>query len=97
MTDRQLLTLLKLQIQILTNDFDEYLTHIIDAAKEMVQREGIVLDTSAECGQVVVMQAAYLYNKRNTNEGEPRSLRYRKNNLLFSQKIKRGGGDSCEA
>lgn len=87
MTDAQILALFKLQIQILTDALDSYLEHILSARKEMIAREGILADSSSEYYQILLMQAAYLYNKRETGEGEPRSLRYRKNNLLFSQKI----------
>jgi hypothetical protein len=87
MSDAEILTLLKLQIQILTDALDTYLLQIIDARKQMIRREGILADSSAEYVQIVLMQSAYLYNKRDTGEGEPRALRFAKNNLLFSQKI----------
>lgn len=88
MTDLELLTLLKLQLQILTDALDVYLGHLLEAAEGMISREGIVPDrSSAEYIQVLLMQAQFLYDKRETGEGEPRSLRFRKNNLLFSQKI----------
>lgn len=92
MTDAQILALFKLQIQILTDALDDYLNQVIDARKQMIRREGIEADaSSAEYIQVLLMQAAYLYNKRDTAEGEPRALRYAKNNLLFSQKIQNYG------
>ena len=87
MSDAEILTLLKLQIQILTDALDTYLLQIIEARKQMIRREGILADSSAEYIQIVLMQSAYLYNKRDTGEGEPRALRFAKNNLLFSQKI----------
>lgn len=88
MTDTELLTMLKLQLQILTDALDEYLEHLLEAAEGMIAREGITADrSSAEYCQILLMQARYLYDKRETGEGEPRSLRFRKNNLLFSQKI----------
>lgn len=93
MSDAEILTLLKLQIQILTDALDTYLLQIIEARKQMIRREGILADSSAEYVQIVLMQAAYLYNKRDTGEGEPRALRYAKNNLLFSQKIQSEGDD----
>lgn len=92
MTDAELLELFKLQIQILTDALDEYLEHVLNARKGMIRREGIVEDlSSSEYIQILLMQAAYLYNKRDTGEGEPRALRFAKNNLLFSQKIHEGG------
>ena len=92
MTDAQILALFKLQIQILTDALDDYLSQVINAREKMIRREGITADaSSAEYIQVLLMQAAYLYNKRDTAEGEPRALRYAKNNLLFSQKIQSYG------
>jgi len=93
MNDAELLTLLKLQLQILTDALDEYLSQVLNARKQMIRREGILADSSAEYIQIVLMQSAYLYNKRDTGEGEPRALRYAKNNLLFSQKIQSEGDD----
>ena len=94
MTDTELLSLFKQQIQILTDALDEYLTQVLNARKDMIRREGIVEDlSSSEYVQILLMQAAYLYNKRDTGEGEPRALRFAKNNLLFSQKIQSEGDD----
>ena len=94
MTDAELLALFKLQIQILTDTLDEYLMQVLNARKGMIRREGIVEDlSSSEYIQILLMQAAYLYNKRDTGEGEPRALRFAKNNLLFSQKIQSEGDD----
>lgn len=94
MTDAELLILFKLQIQILTDALDEYLMQVLNARKDMIRREGIVEDlSSSEYIQILLMQAAYLYNKRDTGEGEPRALRFAKNNLLFSQKIQSEGDD----
>jgi hypothetical protein len=94
MTDAELLILFKLQIQILTDALDEYLMQVLNARKGMIRREGIVEDlSSSEYIQILLMQAAYLYNKRDTGEGEPRALRFAKNNLLFSQKIQSEGDD----
>lgn len=94
MTDAELLELFKLQIQILTDALDEYLEQVLNARKGMIRREGIVEDlSSSEYIQILLMQSAYLYNKRDTGEGEPRALRFAKNNLLFSQKIQSEGDD----
>ena len=87
MTDADLLTILKQQLQILTDALDSFLSHLISVAKQMVATEGINDDNSQEYYHIVIMQARYLYNKRDTGEGEPRSLRYAKNNKLFAQKI----------
>ena len=91
MSDAELLTLFKLQIQILTDALDDYLSQILKAREGMLTREGISRDKSSyEYIQILLMEARYLYNKRDTAEGEPRALRWAKNNLLFSQKISAG-------
>lgn len=63
-----------------------YLKQAIMSAKEMIQREGIVLNDSVEDTQLVEMYSAYLVRKRATNDGMPRMLRFALNNRLFSQK-----------
>lgn len=63
-----------------------YLTQAINAAIQMIAREGITLTTSAEDMQLVEMYAAYLVRKRATIEAMPRMLRWALNNRLFSQK-----------
>ena len=93
MTDAEMLIVLKLQLQILTDALDSFLSHLISVARQMVATEGIIDDGSAEFDHIVIMQAQYLYNKRDTGDGEPRSLRYAKNNFLFSQKIQAFGDD----
>lgn len=98
MTNDELLELTKMNLQIASSAFDDYLTAlIIPAAKSAIEQEGITLDLSdiGDCN-LVVMYAAYLYRKRaestvNGNlswaAGMPRMLRYALNNRLFSQKM----------
>lgn len=91
MTDAEILTLLKLDLQLVTDAFDSYLSQLIAAARQMIAREGIALTESAEDGQLVTMYAAYLYRKRaEENPSMPRMLRWALNNRLFSEK----GGES---
>lgn len=63
------------------------------------ETQGGVDYTEPEEVNVIVMQAAYFYRKRVSNgenyqtaafnpQGEPYMLRYAKNNLLFSQKMR---------
>lgn len=63
-----------------------YLTQAINAAMQMIAREGITLTASSEDMQLVEMYAAYLVRKRATIEAMPRMLRWALNNRLFSQK-----------
>ena len=90
MTAVELLTMTKLNLEIPAANtlYDEYISNLIDAAEQMISREGIVLTESIEDGNLVVMYAAYLYRKRAEDTPQmPRMLRYALNNRLFSQKV----------
>lgn len=91
MTDEEILTVLKVDLQISTDKMDTYLDKVIQAAKSYIATEGIVLNFSAGDGMLVEMYAAYLYRRRREeNMAMPRMLRWALNNRLFSQKA----GDS---
>lgn len=87
MTPQERLLLLKLDLQLMTAAFDPLLTQQLEAAEEMIRREGIALTDSAEDDQLRIMYAAYLYRKRaEDNPAMPRMLRWALNNRLFGQK-----------
>lgn len=84
MTNAEILTLLKIDLQISATSLDTYLSTLIDAARAFITKEGITLDDSAEDGLMVEMYAAYLYRKRReTDTGMPRMLRWAMNNRLL--------------
>lgn len=87
MTKSDLLVLLQADLNILAPDETRtaQLNHLIDAAVQLIAREGVTLGDpfSVEDGQLVIMYAAYLFRKRATNEGMPRMLRWALNNRLF--------------
>lgn len=89
MTKADILTQLKLNVDLLSSAKDGQLNYFIDVAVESIQREGITLDieNSYEDGNLVVMYAAHLFRNRNNNEiTMPRMLRYALNNRLLSEK-----------
>lgn len=88
MDNKTLLALLKADLDLLSvpKEREAYLTQQIEAAKSMIQREGITLTDTPEDIQLVVMYAAWLYRKRNTGEGMPRMIRYALNNRVMSQR-----------
>ena len=93
MTDEEIRTVLKVDLQISTDKMDVYLDKVIDAAKSYITTEGIVLDCSTGDGMLVEMYAAYLYRRRREeNVTMPRMLRWALNNRLFSQKAGAGNG-----
>ena len=103
MTDEEILTVLKVDLQVSTDKLDNYLGQIIQAARAYIQTEGIVLDCSTGDGMLVEMYAAYLYRRRREenvaygrrreeNVAMPRMLRWALNNRLFSQKAGEADG-----
>ncbi len=92
MRDEELLTILKIDLQVSGEKLDTYLLQLIEAAKEYIRKEGIVLEETPGDGQLVVMYAAYMYRRRREENAQmPRMLRWALNNRLFSQKA--GGTD----
>lgn len=90
MTDDEILTILKADLDIIYVDAgkEEFLMNCIRHAKSLIEREGIRLKETIEDGNLVVMYAAYLYRKRQSNDPMPRMLRYAMNNRLLSQKAR---------
>lgn len=95
MTSEEKLTLLKQDLQMLTAANDDFLKSLIKTAETAIQREGIELvENDMDIDMAVVQYAAYLFRKRASNETSmPRFLRYRLNNILFTQKGKGNGGN----
>lgn len=88
MTDKAILTSLKIDLQISAGQYDEYLKNLIELAKKAIIREGITIKKDTEDGMLIEMYAAYLYRKRKENvAGMPRMLRYMLNNRLLSEKM----------
>ena len=87
MDDNTMLTALKVDLGITTTAYDERLGQYLQAAREAIEIEGIQLTESVSDGNLVVMYAAHLWRKRDTQEGMPRMLRWMMNNRLFSQKM----------
>ena len=87
MTNGEMLTMVKSNLAIISPAWNEYLTQLIDVAKQSIAREGITLQDTLEDNNLVVMYTAYLYRKRTEDAGAmPRMLRYALNNRLFAEK-----------
>lgn len=95
MTSDEKLALLKQDLQMLTTANDTYLKSLIVAAETAIRREGIVLvENDMDIDMAVIQYAAYLFRKRASNETSmPRFLRWRLNNILFSQKGQGNGSN----
>ena len=70
---------------------DDYLNHLLQAAKVSLERQGIRPEDSEDYAQAVIGTAAWLYRKRITGEAEPQYLRRMRLDLIVSQKA-RGDG-----
>lgn len=66
MTEQELLEMTKMNLQLITKQYDGYIRLLIKAAKDYIARKGINLDLTAigDCN-LVIMYAAYLYRARN--------------------------------
>lgn len=91
MTDAEILTVLKIDLQVSSAALDMYLEPLISAAKDYITTEGIHLSDSYSDSMLVEMYAAYLYRRRREeNARMPRMLRWALNNRLMQQ---RGSAD----
>lgn len=86
MTDTEILTMLKDDLEIVNSLQDTYLSQLISAAQSAVAGEGIAVSSSVADGHLVEMYAAWLYRKRaQDNPVMPRMLRHALNNRKFGQ------------
>lgn len=81
-----MLVALKVDLGITTTAYDERLIQILNSATEYIEAEGITLENTIEDGNLVVMYASWLWQKRKENIGMPRMLRWAMNNRLFTEK-----------
>lgn len=88
MTDAELLTCTKQDLQLMTYANDTLITNLIAMAKKAIATEGIVLTPgNIEHDMLIVQYAAYLFRGRAAENTEmPRFLRWQMNNVLFTQK-----------
>lgn len=81
-----MLVALKVDLGITTTAYDERLIQILNSASKYIEAEGITLENTIEDGNLVVMYASWLWQKRKENIGMPRMLRWAMNNRLFTEK-----------
>lgn len=81
-----MLSSLKIDLGITSTAYDSRLTHFMKAAYNEIQREGVTLSAdSLDDQNLVIMYAAWMWNKRESGEGIPRMIRWQINNRLFSE------------
>ena len=87
MTSAEKLSVLKNDLQLMSNANDLFLSLLLEQAAEAIKQEGIILNESIQSDMIIISYAAYLFRKRaGTDTAMPKFLRYQLNNLLFSQK-----------
>ena len=86
MTDNDILTILKIDLQVSSGALDNYLLTLIEAARGYIRQEGVALSTSSEDSLLVEMYAAYLYRQRREEDTQmPRMLRWALNNKIIGE------------
>lgn len=104
MTDAEKLSMLKADLELLTNTKDDYLSFLLELAAAAIKREGAYDDGSADYNFCQISYAAWVYRKRAASThsptqgtgfapsgGEtamPRFLRRPLNNIIHSQKAR---------
>lgn len=87
MTDAEILTIAKQDLEIRNTLKDAYIMALIKTAKRAIADEGITINTDSDLDcQLVTMYAAYLYRKRDNDTGMPRMLRLLLNNRKFHER-----------
>lgn len=88
MTNTDMLSMLKVDLGISGEGYDERLGQYIESAKKNISIEGITLDADSipDCN-LVIQYAAWLWRKRINGEGMPRMLRWELNQRLFHEKM----------
>ena len=87
MTDSDLLTMLRSDLQNPPGLVNDYLSFLINSSKEQIADKGITLNlTSNEDCHLIIMYASWLYRKRNSNDGMPHMLRYALHSRLVHEK-----------
>lgn len=88
MNETTMLEMLKVDLGISTNAYDQRLAQYLTSAQTYIKREGITLDDEKMSDMnLVVMYAAWLWSKRDKNSAMPRMLRWNLNNRLFEEKV----------
>lgn len=96
MTDQDRLTMLKVDLGFISDGqtrIDTRLLQLLKVAEAEIIKEGATsLDKNQiDDAQLIVMYAAWLWRRRDTQDGMPRMVRYQLNNRVFLDKMKVSG------
>ena len=89
MTDELMLSMLKINLGIVTTAYDQRLAQLLVTAKAEIEREGATLSAGSvpDCN-LIIQYAEWIWRKRESGEGMPRMIRWQINNRIFDM-----GGD----
>ena len=90
MNAETLLPLMKLDLGISSDAFDERLLGKLQAAIERIQDEGCTLSDSEADRDLVLMYAEWLWRERVTGAAMPRMVRYALNNRVLGPRAAGG-------
>ena len=95
MTDEQILAMLKVDIGFSSNGatkIDDRLKQLIQVAEKNIISEGAstLNRNNIDDVQLIVMYAAWLWRRRDTQDDMPRMVRYAINNRVFAEKMVSG-------
>ena len=85
---QQLLSGLKVDLNIRSQVYDERLRDRLQEAQERLRAEGITLEATTADRDLVIMYAAWLWRNRIDGAPMPRMLVIARNNRLFGQKAR---------
>lgn len=85
-----LLTMLKIDLGLTVDAYDSRLTQILTAATQAIMEAGAqTLDQNDPLdAQLIVMYAAWLWRRRDTQEMMPRMVQYALHNRVFGEKMR---------
>lgn len=91
----QMLAMLKIDLGLTVDVYDERLMRLLETATNAIRRAGaqtIDPDNPLDA-QLVVMYAAWLWRGRDEMPQMPRSLQYALHNRVFGEKMRTGGAE----
>lgn len=85
MSAETMLQMLKIDLGITADRYDERLSQYLTSARAEIEREGVSFpaDLSVADCNLIIQYASWLWRKRDTGEGMPRMIRWQINNRLF--------------
>lgn len=87
MTDETIKNILKIDLGISVDAYDNLIEPMIERAKSEIELKGIHLQDNVSDGMLIEQYAAWLLRKRKENVGIPQHLHHQLNNRLLSEKM----------